>query len=116
MSSISDGSSKTSRNRSSFRPPGSHLARTIVATALPMRLVIARASDMKRSMPTMSAMPTAGMVPKACSPAASVTRPAPVTPAAPFDTSSSSRSRPICWLMDIWVLVAWAMKIAPIVR
>ena len=39
------------------------LATTTAATPLPTRLVSARASDMKRSMPRMSAMEATGMVP-----------------------------------------------------
>ena len=41
----------------------SHLATTTVATPLPTRLVNARASDMKRSMPRISAMLATGIVP-----------------------------------------------------
>jgi hypothetical protein len=37
----------------------SHVATTTAATALPMVLVIARANDMKRSMPISSARPSA---------------------------------------------------------
>ena len=56
-----------------------------------MQFVSARPSLMIRSMPTTSAMPTAidsavkNVPPNACSEATSVTRPAPVMPAAPFD-------------------------------
>jgi glycosidase len=41
----------------------SHFATTIAATPLPMKLVMARASDMKRSTPRISAMPATGTLP-----------------------------------------------------
>ena len=62
-----------------------HLATTTVATPLPIRLVSARASDMKRSMPRISASPATGHVPTEPSVAASTMKPLPVTPAAPFE-------------------------------
>ncbi len=54
-----------------------HFATTRVATVLPMKFVIARASDMKRSTPRMSAMPATGTVPVAASVAAKVMKPEP---------------------------------------
>ena len=57
---------------------------TIVATPLPMKFVIARASDMKRSMPRISARPATGTDGTTASVAASVMNPAPVTPDAPL--------------------------------
>ena len=93
-----------------------HLATTTVATPLPTRLVSARASDMKRSMPRISASPATGTWPTADSVAASTMKPLPVTPAAPFEVSSSTASSVICWPIVIGVLVAWAMKTAAIVR
>ena len=74
----------------------SHRAITIVATALPMRLVIARASDMKRSTPSSSARPASGMLGNADSVAASVMNPLPVTAAAPFEVSSRMPSSDSC--------------------
>jgi hypothetical protein len=61
----------------------SHRATTRVATVLPIRLVMARASDMNRSMPRSSASPATGMVPVLDSVAANVMKPPPVTAAAP---------------------------------
>ena len=84
--STASGLSSTSRRRS-LSSPFCQAATTSEPTPLPITLVMARASDMNRSMPTISAMPTAGMAEwasKACSEAARVTRPAPVTPAAPL--------------------------------
>ena len=82
-----------------------HLATTTVATPLPIRLVSARASDMKRSMPRISASPATGTWPTAESVAASTMKPLPVTPAAPFEVSSSTaeqrellrRASSACW-------------------
>ena len=64
-----------------------------------MQFVSARPSLMTRSMPTTSAMPTAidsgvkNSPPKACSDAASVTRPAPVMPAAPLEVRTISAAQ-----------------------
>ena len=74
----------------------SHLATTTVATPLPTRLVSARASDMKRSTPRISAMLATGMVPTDASVAASTMKPDPVTPAAPFEVSRSTPMMPSC--------------------
>ena len=81
-----------------------------------MKFVIARASDMKRSTPRISAMPATGTWPVEANVAAKVIKPLPVTPAAPFEVMSSTASRPICWLSDSGVSVACAMNIAAIVR
>src|SRR5690242_18433773 len=81
--------SKIARARARSSAP-SHFATTIVATALPIRLVIARASDMKRSTPSSSVSPATGIVGNAASVAASVTNPLPVTAAAPLDVKSST--------------------------
>ena len=89
---------------------------TRVATVLPMKLVMARASDMKRSTPRIRAMPATGTVPVADSVAARVMNPLPVTPAAPLEVSSSTASRLSCCGSDSGVSVAWAMKSAAIVR
>ena len=58
----------------------SHFATTIVATELPIRLVMTRASLMKRSMPRISASAATGIVPTMGRTAASVMNPLPVTP------------------------------------
>ena len=71
----------------------SQRATTIVATALPMKLVRLRHSDMKRSMPRISASPATGTVGTIDSVAASVMKPAPVTPAAPFETEHRDRQQ-----------------------
>ena len=91
-------------------------ATTTVATPLPIRLVSARASDMKRSMPRISARPATGTSPTADSVAASTMKPLPVTPAAPFEVSSSTASSVSCCVSVIGVLVACAMNTAAIVR
>ena len=70
----------------------SQRATTIVATPLPIRLVMARASDMKRSTPMSSVRPATGSVVVAASVAASVMKPPPVTAAAPFEVSMRTPS------------------------
>jgi hypothetical protein len=86
------------------------------ATALLMVLVSARASDMKRSMPTISATPATGRSGITVSVATSATKPLPVTPAAPFEVSSIRPSiAPIC-PQDRWMSQAWAMNIEASVR
>ena len=92
----------------------SHLATTTAASPFPIRFVIARASDMKRSIPMSSASPAMGKAGNAASVAASVTNPLPVTPAAPLEVSNSKAIRPNCCPIDMGVLVAWAMKMAAI--
>src|SRR3984893_7768403 len=74
----------------------SHLATTMVATPLPTRLVNARASDMKRSIPRINAMLATGIVPTLDNVAASTIKPLPVTPAAPLEVSSSTARMPSC--------------------
>lgn len=59
------------------------------------QLVSARASDIKRSIPVMSARPATGRCPTAEIVAASTIKPLPVTPAAPFEESSSTTNRVI---------------------
>jgi len=59
---------------------------------LPSTLVKARASDMKRSIPTSSATPASGISGMTARVAASATSPLPDTPAAPFDLSSMTAS------------------------
>ena len=87
-SSTSDGSSSTAFSRSRSSSPFQR-AMTSVAAQLPIAFVSARPSLITRSMPTITAIPDAmasgvkNSPPKACSDAASVTSPAPVTPAAP---------------------------------
>src|SRR5260221_6456919 len=73
-----------------------HLATTSVATPLPITLVSALASDMKRSMPSISVRPATGSVPTLDRVAASTMNPLPVTPAAPFDVSNSTASKVSC--------------------
>lgn len=86
-----------------------------VPTALPMVLVMARASDMNRSMPSSSTIPATGILPSEASVAASVMNPDPVTPADPFDVSSSTPST-ANWSVSVnGVLVACATKIAAMV-
>ena len=81
-----------------------------------MVLVKARASDMKRSIPTMSATPATGRSGITVSVATSATKPLPVTPAAPLEVSSMSPSiAPIC-VHERWMSHAWAMNIDASVR
>jgi hypothetical protein len=75
---------------------------------------------MIRSIPTTSAMPTAidsalkNVPPNACSDAVSVTRPAPVIPAAPLEVSTISAQRDL--LPEAHRLPACVMNSAPSVR
>ena len=57
-----------------------------------------------------------GMVPTDASVAASTMKPDPVTPAAPFEVSSSTPMMPSCCHRVSSVLVACARKIAAMVR
>ena len=91
-------------------------ATTTVATPLPIRLVSARASDMKRSMPRISANPATGTPPTAERVAASTMKPLPVMPAAPLEVSSRTPSSVSCCVSVIGVLVACAMNTAAMVR
>ena len=61
-----------------------HEPTSMVATALPEKLVTARASDMNRSMPTIRPTPSSRSGRWAWSPPARVASPAPLTPAAPL--------------------------------
>ena len=87
-----------------------------------MQFVSARPSLMIRSMPTTSAMPTAidsavkNVPPNACSDATSVTRPAPVMPAAPFEVRIIRPASAICSPIAMSWPVAWTMNSAPSVR
>ena len=85
----------------------SHFETTMQATALLIVLVRARASDMKRSTPTISATPATGRSGITVSVATSATNPLPVSPAR-LDVSSISPSiEPIC-IHDSWMSHAWA--------
>ena len=87
-----------------------------------MQLVSARPSLMIRSIPTTSAMPTAidsaekNSPPNACSDAVSVTRPAPVMPAAPLEVRTISAASAICSPSAMSCPAAWTMNSAPSVR
>ncbi len=89
---------------------------TTVATPLPTRLVKARASDMNRSIPKISASPATGMVGIAAKVAAKVMKPLPVTPAAPLEVSISTPRIVKVWVQVRGVLVACATKTAAMVR
>ena len=93
-----------------------HLPISTVATALPEKLVTARASDMNRSMPTISPTPSTRSGRWAPRPPARVARPAPVTPAAPFDAMIMNSSSEICSPIDSGVPIASAMNSEAIVR
>ena len=66
---------------------------TTVATPLPIKFVIARASDMKRSTPNNNAIPSTGIIGNAANVAAKVINPEPVTPAAPLDVSINTPNK-----------------------
>lgn len=85
---------------------------TTVATPFPIRFVMARHSLMKRSIPTSSASDSIGMPGTACKVAASVTKPAPVTPLAPLDVIIATSNKLSWWLRSSGVLVACARKTA----
>jgi hypothetical protein len=83
---------------------------TMVATPLPIRFVSARHSLMNLSMPSRMASDWIGMSGTIASVAANVTKPAPVTPEAPFDVIMAIARMPSSWPMVIGVLVACARK------
>ena len=89
---------------------------TIVATPLPIRFVMARASDIKRSIPSNSASPATGTVPIVESVAANVMKPPPVTAAAPFEVSNNTPRITSCCFKLSGTFVACAMKTAAIVK
>src|SRR5690606_284158 len=74
----------------------SHAETTTQATPLPTMFVSARHSLMKRSMPRMITMPATGSVGTTASVAASVMKPAPVTPLAPLDVSIATPRMTAC--------------------
>jgi hypothetical protein len=88
----------------------------MVATALPEKLVTARASDMKRSMPTIRPTPSTSSGRWELRPPASVAMPAPVTPAAPFEAIIMNSSNEICSPMDSGAPIASAMNSEAMVR
>lgn len=88
----------------------------MAATQLLIMLVSARASDMKRSMPTSSATPVTGKSGMTERVATSATKPLPVTPAAPLDVSSISPSIAAICPHDKWMSQACAMKMEAKVR
>ncbi len=63
---------------------------------------------MNLSMPSRMASDWIGMSGTICNVAASVTKPAPVTPEAPFDVIMAITRMPSSWLMVSGVLVACA--------
>jgi hypothetical protein len=87
-----------------------------------MQFVSARPSDITRSMPTTSAIPIAidsgekNVPPNACSEAVSVTSPAPVIPAAPFEVSTISAASASCSPSAMSCPDACTMNSAPSVR
>ena len=93
-----------------------HDPTSTVATALPEKLVTARASDMNRSMPTIRPTPSSRSGRWLCRPPASVASPAPVTPAAPLEATIMNTSRPICSPSDSGSPIASAMNSDAIVR
>ncbi|MNF02395.1 hypothetical protein D3C80_2015320 [compost metagenome] len=76
------------------------------------RLVRARASDMKRSIPISSARPASGISWITVSVEASATKPLPVTPAAPLDDNSMIASMVSVWPRLRSMLHACAMNTA----
>ncbi len=67
----------------------------MAATPLPMKLTMARHSLMKRSIPTRMARDSIGIPGTASRVAARVTKPAPVTPLAPFEVTMATSRRAI---------------------
>src|SRR3954469_24316797 len=108
--------SSTASTRFASSKVPSLLAMTIVATPLPIRFTIARASDMNRSTPSTSASPSTGTVCVAASVLASTMKPDPVTPAAPFEVTINTASSASCWPSDMCTPNACAMKIDAIDR
>ena len=88
----------------------------MVATALPIKLVMARPSLINLSMPNIKAIAATGICPTAGKVAASTIKPLPVTPAAPLEVSNKTRSRVICCDISILVLVACAKNTAAMVK
>ncbi len=87
-----------------------------MATAFPAKLVSARASDMNRSMPTISPTPSTRAGLCDWSPPARVASPAPVTPAAPLLAITMKTSSDSCSPTDIGLSIASEMKIEAMVR
>src|SRR6266852_1357612 len=90
----------------------SQRATTIVATALPIMLTMARNMLKKRSIPKITAMPATGMVGTTISVLTSAMNAAPCTPLAPFDVSTATAKMVSCCVSVRCVLVAWATKSA----
>jgi hypothetical protein len=65
--------------------------------------------ERKRSTPRISMIPTTGTVPVVDSVAARITKPAPATPALPFDVTRNTASSPICCQIDRSIPNACAM-------
>ena len=113
----SNGRSPASTASSCVRStPPVHVPMSTVATELPAKLVSARASDMKRSMPTTSPTPSSSSGRCEDSPPARVASPAPVTPAAPLDAMTMKTSSEICSPMLSGSPSASAMNSEAIVR
>ncbi len=119
--------SSTSVSSNGTRPASTSEARALsislvqvpirmVATALPAKFVRARASLMKRSMPTIRPTPSTSSGRCDWRPPASVARPAPVTPAAPFDAMTMNTSSEICWPSGSGLPIASATNSEDIVR
>jgi len=89
--------SESSERSRSMSSSFSHLAMTKPATPLPIKFVTPRHSARNRSTPTSRAKEAIGMLGTTASVAASAMKPAPVTPAVPFDVRSATpTSVPIC--------------------
>src|SRR3979490_1591334 len=89
--------------------PSHHDTKT-AATPLPVMLVSARTSLMNLSMENTIAMPGTSAGLTTDSVAASVMKPAPVTPLAPFDVSMATNKIVNCWLKDNSTPSACAMN------
>ena len=93
-----------------------HAPITMVATALPEKLVTARASDMNRSMPTIRPMPSSNSGRWLCRPPASTASPAPLTPAAPLEAMIMNKSNDSCSGSVSGLPIASAMNSDAMVR
>lgn len=102
-------------SRTSLSRALSQRATTMVAHALPIKLVNARHSDIKRSIPKISAIPATGTAGTTYKVAASVIKPAPVTPAAPLELTIATKSNATCSPIDKSTLHACAINKAAIV-
>jgi len=83
---------------------------TNIYMTLPTKLVNARHSDMKRSIPRINAIPATGIAGTTESVAAKVIKPAPVIPAAPLELNIATKRIVICCVKVSSILHACAIN------